>query len=60
MRGAVESLAARGGADAAAGHAQRFEAGDMVGASREAEAERNAMLAVMRRGGRPGPATTTC
>ena len=51
MRGAVESLASKGGFTLPQLMRQRFEAGDMAGASREAEAERNAMLAVMQAGG---------
>ena len=47
QRGAIESLAARGSMTLPADHAQHFQAGDMVGASTEAEAERNAMLAVI-------------
>jgi hypothetical protein len=47
QRGAIESLADRGGLTLPPGVRQRFAAGDMVGASREAEAERNAMLSVM-------------
>jgi hypothetical protein len=47
MRGAVESLATRGGFTLPPAMQQRFEAGDMAGASREAESERNAMLGVM-------------
>ena len=47
MRAAVESLATRGGFTLPPAMQQRFEAGDMAGASREAESERNAMLGVM-------------
>ena len=47
QRGAIESLADRGGLTLPPGVQQRFAAGDMIGASREAEAERNAMLSVM-------------
>ena len=50
QRGAIESLADRGGLTLPPGVQQRFQAGDMVGASREAEAERNAMLSVMEAG----------
>ena len=47
QRGAIESLAARGSMTLPATVQQHFQAGDMVGASAEAEAERNAMLAVI-------------
>ncbi len=47
MRGAVESLASRGGLTLPPTMRERFEAGDMAGASRAAEAERNAILAVI-------------
>ncbi len=50
QRGAIESLADRGGLLLPATVQQRFQAGDMIGASREAEAERNAMLSVMEAG----------
>ena len=47
QRRAVESLAERGSMQLPPTIQQRFQAGDMVGASTEAEAERNAMLTVL-------------
>ena len=47
MRGAVESMASRGGLTLPPAMRERFEAGDMAGAARAAEAERNAILAVI-------------
>ena len=51
MRGAVDSLATKGGITLPQAMRERFEAGDMAGASREAEAERNAMFAVIQAAG---------
>ena len=47
QRGAIQSLAAHGSLTLPPAVQQAFQAGDMAGASREAVAERNAMLAVM-------------
>lgn len=47
QRTAIESLADHAGLSLPPTVQQHFQADDMVGASREAEAERNAMLAVM-------------
>ncbi len=47
QRGAIESLAARGSLTLPPAVQQQFQAGDMAGASREAEAERTAMLTVI-------------
>ena len=47
QRDAIESLADQGSMTLPATVQQHFQAGDMVGASTEAEAERNAMLAVL-------------
>ncbi len=47
QRSAIESLAERGSLTLPPAVQQRFQAGDMAGASREAEAERNAMLTVI-------------
>jgi hypothetical protein len=47
QRNAVESLAVRAGVTLPPTMRQRFQAGDVAGASGEAEAERNAMLAIV-------------